>query len=92
VFSSGHTYREFGHFLNHGGAMSKDDFSESQSAALRLRCIRVLIHVDEESLRIVDSVLGRLVPETSKPKAKRSASAAGAATTAAGAEPIGGAK
>lgn len=72
--------------------MSKEDFSESQSAALRLRCIRVLIHIDEESLRIVDLVLGRLVPGATKPRAKRSASVTGGAATATSGDPKGGVK
>ena len=72
--------------------MSKEDFSESQSAALRLRCIRVLVHIDEESLRIVDSVLGRLVPGTAKPRTKRSANANGGATTATSGDSKGGVK
>jgi hypothetical protein len=70
----------------------KDDLPELQSAALRLRCITVLTHIDEESLRIVDSVLGRLVPGTTKPRAKRSANDAGGATTANGSDPKGGSK
>lgn len=72
--------------------MSKDDYPESQSAALRLRCIRVLTNIDEESLRIVDSVLGRLMPGTSKPRAKRSASDARDTTTPLGTDPKGGMK
>jgi len=72
--------------------MSKEDFSESQSAALRLRCIRVLIHIDDESLRIVDSVLGRLVPGTTKPRVKRSANVAGGATTPTSVDAKGGGK
>jgi len=53
--------------------MSNDDFPEAQTAALRLRCIKVLTDIDEESLRIVDSVLCRLVPSAPKARAKRTA-------------------
>ena len=69
-----------------------DDFSEPQSAALRLRCIRVLTTIDEESLRIVDSVLGRLVPSTPKARAKPRAHDAGGKATTTGPDPKGGAK
>lgn len=68
----------------------KDDTIDTQSAALRLRCIQVLTTIDEESLRIVDSVLGRLVPGTTKPRAKRRATNAGGATTVTGGDPKGG--
>lgn len=36
--------------------MGKDDTQDLASEALRLRCIRVLTTIDEESLRIADSV------------------------------------
>lgn len=72
--------------------MNRDDFAEPQSAALRLRCIRVLINIDDESLRIVDSVLGRLVPSTPKLRSKPRASETGPKTTTAGTEPKGGVK
>lgn len=72
--------------------MSKDDIEDVQSAALRLRCIRVLTTIDEESLRIVDSVLGRLVPSTSKTRAKSRTRDAGAKATLPGPDPKGGAK
>jgi hypothetical protein len=70
----------------------KDDIQDNQSAALRLRCIRVLTTIDEESLRIVDSVLGRLVPSTPKTRAKPRANDAGPKATLTGTDLKGGAK
>lgn len=72
--------------------MNRDDLPNTQTAALRLRCIKVLTDIDEESLRIVDSVLGRLVPAASTPRAKRRSKDAGSTAGALGADTTGGAE
>ena len=72
--------------------MDRDDLPNTQTAALRLRCIKVLTDIDEESLRIVDSVLGRLVPTATTSRGKRRSKDAGGTAGAAGADTTGGAK
>lgn len=72
--------------------MNRDDLPNPQAAGLRLRCIKVLTDIDEESLRIVDSVLGRLVPTASTPRTKRRSKDAGGTAAAPGADTTGGAE
>jgi hypothetical protein len=50
----------------------RNEDSESDSAALRLRCIRVIADLDDEGLQVVGALLDRVAPSEAKPR-KRAA-------------------